>query len=354
MDEELNAMVAAECCFLDVGQGTCNVLYLGGGRVVIIDGGPETQIPSSLLWDLGVRVIEALIVSHNDRDHLDGARAILSDYRDAVRAVFFLIDRDPKNIKLIDFLNVINDSRLRRNRGAIRIFRLERSRDPHVVFEDKRLGLSLDLLYPDYMANVVAHRASKPNSTSGVLRLSCGRRTIVFAGDSPIAAWAWIHDNVGTVHCDVLAAPHHGGVVWKGRKSDRVREELEWLYSEAIRCRFAIVSTGTSNAEGHPRAESIRAIRNAADETGARPGVLCTQLTERCCRDPRMFRPGIIPPHRSSLSMADPVSGRSVACAGTVVVEIGPEEIEIHRFGLHQEKVEELSHHNEGHPLCRP
>ena len=347
-------MVAAECYFLDVGQGTCGVLYLGGGRAVIIDGGPVTGIPSSLLWDLGVRTIEALIVSHNDRDHLDGALAILSDYRDAVRAVFFLVDRDPLNMRIIDLLNIINHSRTRRNLREIRIFRLERSREPLVVFEDQRLDLSLDLLYPDYVANIRAHRASKPNATSGVLRLSCGQRTVIFAGDSPVTAWTWIHGNMGTVRCDLLAVPHHGGVVWKGRSAGRIRKELEWLYSEAIRCRFAIISTGTSNAEGHPRAESIRAIRNATDETGVRPGILCTQLTKRCCSDPKQFSPGVIPPHRSSLSVADLVSGRSVACAGTVIVEIGPEEIEIHRLGAHQEKVDELSRREGGHPLCRP
>ncbi len=62
-----------ECFFLDVGQGTANVILLEGGRALVIDTGPARRgIVKRLLVDYGVREIECVVLSHNDRDHIAG------------------------------------------------------------------------------------------------------------------------------------------------------------------------------------------------------------------------------------------------------------------------------------------
>ena len=58
-----------ECWFLDVGQGTSNVILLGGGRAIVIDCGPRGSRETLAVLTRYVDTIEALIISHNDADH---------------------------------------------------------------------------------------------------------------------------------------------------------------------------------------------------------------------------------------------------------------------------------------------
>ena len=73
---------ACECWFLDVGQGTSNVILLGGGRAIVIDTGPHgSHQTMQLLTQQYVDTLEALIVSHNDSDHDGNVGQILGQYR---------------------------------------------------------------------------------------------------------------------------------------------------------------------------------------------------------------------------------------------------------------------------------
>jgi hypothetical protein len=42
-----------------------------------------------------------------------------------------------------------------------------------------------------------------------------------------------------------------------------------------------------------------------------------------------------------------------VACAGTVISEIGPDEVIVRQFAEHQYGVDALATSTSGHPLCR-
>ena len=62
-----------EVYFLDVGQGTCNLLLLGGQQAVVIDGGGRgSRTLLQALERFRVSHIVRLIVSHNDADHTGG------------------------------------------------------------------------------------------------------------------------------------------------------------------------------------------------------------------------------------------------------------------------------------------
>jgi beta-lactamase superfamily II metal-dependent hydrolase len=63
--------ISCICYFLDVGQGTSNIVYLGDGRAVVIDGGVSSGVPLQFL-NRYVKAIEALVISHNDKDHQPG------------------------------------------------------------------------------------------------------------------------------------------------------------------------------------------------------------------------------------------------------------------------------------------
>jgi competence protein ComEC len=345
----------AECFFLDVGQGTSQVVLLGRGRAIVIDGGPTGRIPIALL-DRYVSKILALIVSHNDADHHRGALQILEKYRGAIEKLFFLQDRPLDRIGLYRLAKRLILGR------AIQCCRLERNNEPRIFYDDEA-GVTFEVLFPPFLSNLEAQEDGEPNATSGVLALFCGSRRIMFSGDATMRAWRQIHALVrGPFPTDVLSVSHHGGVIWpcqeRGEESTsyeaRVQEDLRWLYTEAFPCRHAVLSVATSNTYNHPREWVVKALRQAGAV------VLCTQITSQCCDNLEEVRlkgiRTVTSPSRSVRRKELTRSGgnsRNVACAGTIVAEIGPDSVRIERLDEHQAGVAALAASTGGHPLCR-
>ncbi len=346
----------AECHFLDVGQGTSNVILLGGRRGIVIDCGISGRVPLQLLRRYVDQVV-ALIVSHNDRDHQGGASSIIAAYPNAIDRVYFLQDRPVEQIGLYAVV-----SRAREEGSLLAApVRLERDDTPRVLFSDTTKQLSLELFFPAFQDNLDAQKAVQPNETSAVLVLSCGHRKIVYPGDSSISDWRRIRARLGgPISADMLSVPHHGGNITerqqRGESAEkyeaRVQQDLRWLYAEAVQCRFAVVSVGTSNQYGHPKGAVISALTSS----GAR--VVCTQITRQCHNELEQLRPGVRRPDypsqsRGSQDLTTGGRSRNVACAGTVISQIGPESVIIQRLDDHQHGVDGLTVSASGHPLCR-
>lgn len=339
----------AECCFLDVGQGTCNVILLGNNRAIVIDCGPRHFSPVRCLEYFSVREIEALVISHNDEDHLGGAFQLIPNYSRQIKQVYFLDDRPVKDNRVFSIV--------KQERAAGRLIRepirLEAdSAKGKRIFYDSARSLSLHVLFPWMLANIEERERDGKNKTSAVLALQCGKRRIVFGGDLEIDGWKALQGKwKAPIACDILTVPHHGGALYDGN----VEEKYLWLYHEAINCRNAVVSVGTNNSHKHPLSAHIQAIR------ASRANVLCTQITPRCCDDADLekIRPGVIAPQLPGASSPTEdrarTSNRSrrIACAGSVLVEIGPEVIKIDRLKEHQAAVDALVSKGRCHPLCR-
>lgn len=349
----------AECYFLDVGQGTSQVILLGNGRGIVIDCGPASRIPLLLLKRY-VTTLAALIVTHNDADHQRGALQILTEYGpgNAIERMYFLQDRP------VDRIGFYAKAAELYSRGAItHMGRLERDPDKRILCEDQSAGITLEVLYPRFADNLQAQSVGLPNATSGVIALFCGTRRLVFPGDAPIEAFRVIHEEVaGPVLSDVLAVSHHGGVIWprqqrrekRAHYEARVRHDLDWLYSEAFKSDHAVVSVGTSNRFDHPRQWVVQALRKAGSV------VLCTQITDRCTQNLEEARRNSIRslarPSRSSAREElthRTRRSKNVGCAGTVVVAIRPDKVDIDRIQEHQAGVDRLVGLPAGHPLCR-
>ena len=339
----IDPTIAAECYFLDVGQGTCNIILLGERRAIVIDGGPcRAFSPLKILKDCRVEYLDALVVSHNDDDHCGGAETLLGEYPRQIGQIYFLEDRVGR---LNNFL-----ARVRQEEECGNLLqRPRRLEAPRVIYEDYQRRLTLEVMFPEMLDNIDAREREEPNETSGVLVLQCGTRRVVFAGDVEYEQWrALSGDGKYPIVCDVLAAPHHGGGL---SARDQARRH-EWVYQRALRCKYGVVSVGSVNQPGHPKRVHIESLR----KSGA--VVLCTQITEQCCDDLERLRPGVIPPRvpgRSKPNKDVSGSGRSrhVACAGTVLVEIGPELVNVKRVTDHQRAVDDLQTTDTGHPLCR-
>jgi beta-lactamase superfamily II metal-dependent hydrolase len=340
-----------EVYFLDVGQGTSNVILVGGRRAIVIDTGRRAADLRLLLNHLHVSEIPCLILSHLDKDHVGGAPEVLTQYRGCIDRVCYPNDHRVQQTAFWDKLWAeIQDGHL----APDRLVRLEYEDRPKTLWRSTKLAAELKLFSPTFGENQAAIAGRDANRTSGVLVLKVGDRHLVFPGDSSLAQWQAIRQRRGAaLGCDVLAIPHHAGMIWPAHWADpQIRGAMSWLYTEAVRPRFAVVSVGTSNTDGHPRPEVVQTLRALG------VNVLCTQITRQCCDDLEGLRPGVLVPTLPGRSKAAPVftssdNSRDLACAGTVMAEVSPTDVVIRRVGQHRAAVDRLARAAGGHPLCR-
>ncbi len=341
-----------ECWFLDVGQGASNVILLGGRRAIVIDGGPRGSTVPLQLLKRHVETIELLVITHNDEDHDGGVARILANFPRAVKQIYFLVDRPASSIKTYRL------AQLERARGRLLCEpkRLEMSQRPKLLFADSASRIQLRLLYPSLMENMAAEQdVDRHNRTSGILVLLAEKRKVVFSGDANISAWESLAARMPhlPLTCDIMTAPHHGGLLTGGKQSPEDHENnARRLFAEIIRPETVIISVGSANDHRHPRAETLAVLR----DVGTR--VVCTQMTPRCCSGLEAVRPCVMDfawPSQSSRTSRLTRTGRSkdVACAGSVVAEISPDAIEISVWEEHQATIQQLVTGWGIHPVCR-
>lgn len=336
-----------EVYFLDVGQGTCQIIVLGGRRAIVIDCGTcKDRTVLHFLRRMGIDQIECLVVSHSHEDHSGAAVAILGEYQDRIDRICFVQDdqflQSPFWLRISDLLRA---DILKKGQLA----RLEVTGRPQPVWEDWPSRAKLRTFSPLAAENLLAQEAGKQNPTSAVLFLDVGARRVMFAADSDVSQWREIRRSAGRrQRCDILAVPHHGGT------TASTEAELAWLLDDAIQTDVAVVSVGTSNPHGHPRVDVIQSLVRR----GVR--VMCTQITHKCSGDLESLRPGVLRPitilGRSSSCRDVTRSGnsRNVACAGSVRAVFTAGNVVIDRFGDHQHAVDILATSVSSHPLCRP
>lgn len=338
-----------EVYFLDVGQGTSQLLLLGNGEAIVIDAGPQADnVLLKALERYSVDRIVRLILSHSHRDHIAAASRVLTTYTEQIEQLWFL---DDSGLRASHFFSrvrqMVTDGELSSNQ----LKRIETDDAPREMYADDQKEVKLSILSPTFATNIAAIDSGNANATSAVLVLDVHGSRIVFAADSTMQQWRTIRKaRDKPLCCDIVAVPHHGGDMGQSTV-----DELLWLYQEAINTKHGVISVGTRGgvAHGHPKGVVVSALR----ESGA--SVLCTQLTEACCNDLEKVRRGLLYPlevvRQSLTHKSVNRNGKSqrVACAGSVVAEVDRKGCVIRYLDTHQQAVDALANEPFGSPLCR-
>lgn len=336
-----------ECYFVDVGQGSSNVIDLGDGSAIVIDCGRTSDVLTALLKEINVSSIKALILTHNDIDHIGGVVGLIGRYKNCIDNVYLLLDRTPTSLLELRSIRFLIESA--ENGEIPEPENLARSGRNLLLYErDSDNGkIKLELLFPSFFSNVSALTLQNPNSTSAILLLSVQDKRIIYSGDADIHSWKAVHRkrNEQPLTCDVLAVPHHGGIIVQQEHSggpDSL-QDINDLYSKVLRARHAIISVGTNNSYEHPNPEHVSALVNG----GA--CVMCTQITKRCINDPR--RGSSLLQEFNRLPGAAMLS-RGSGCAGTVLARVNASDVEVIHRNHHQAAVDSIRSGIPG-PRCR-
>lgn len=228
-DRQLPRHGDVELVVLDVGQGL-SVLVRTSRHAVLYDAGPAVpdgydageRVVVPALQALGVRRLDAIVISHADADHVGGYAAV--QRRFAAPVVFA-----PRHDGVLDTAPCLRG-------GAWRMD-----------------GVSFRFLHPD------VHFPPFRNPSSCVLRVETAYGVALLPGDiDAVVERLLLHRDADALRADVVIAAHHGS----GSSSDPG-------FIAATGARYAVMSAGHNNRFGHPQVDALaRWIRRDAQVPG--------------------------------------------------------------------------------------
>lgn len=221
--------------FLDVGQGDAIYIEAPNGKQVIIDGGPDAKLLSSLakVMPFADRSIDMIIATHGDMDHIGGFPLLIDNYK-----VTSIIENGAvSDTKVFASL----EEKISKNK----INKIIAHRGMHIVLDENK-NIYLDILYPD---RDVSNFES--NDGSIVAKLVYGENSFMLTGDANLYVENLIewNENDITLDSDVLKLGHHGS---------RTSSSTLWL--EKVSPEIAIISVDKNNKYGHPSKDVLERL----------------------------------------------------------------------------------------------
>lgn len=218
--------------FLDVGQGDAIYIESPNGKQILIDGGPDAKLLSSLskIMPFADRSIDMVMFTHPDMDHIGGLPVLLDNY-----TVSNIIENG-------SFSDSDVYTSLEEKIKSNKINKIIAKKGTRIVL-DKEKNIFVDILFPDRDPNTL-----ESNDASIVAKLIYGDTSFMFTGDASIYTenQLWWNEQDTTLDSDVLKLGHHGA---------KTSSSILWLMK--VTPDIAIISSGKNNRYGHPNKEVL-------------------------------------------------------------------------------------------------
>jgi len=215
--------------FLDVGQGDSELVKLPGNVKMLIDGGPDKKVLSSLANVLPPtdRYIDFIVLSHPQLDHFSGLIPVLERYK---VGAFVYNGEDGKDAAWKELINIIKDKNV-----PIIVLRGGDS----INYKDNKLAF----LSPDGEIN----KSSELNDTALVSELVSGGIKTLFTADVGFDVENFLVKKYD-LDVDILKVGHHGSKYSTGTD-----------FLKQITPNISIIEVG-KNTYGHPTKETLNKL----------------------------------------------------------------------------------------------
>ena len=220
---------------IDVGQGDSHLVEAPSGRHFLVDAGDNSRQDSGkdiivpFLHHIGVRELDALIITHPDKDHFGGAKSILKTFpvKELWASDCAIKERKP------EWQQVIQEARKRN----IPIRKIHRG----ILW--KETYFEMQTIHP---RNDICVEANEGSIT---LRLKGLGHSAVLTGDLTIKGEKEIMKTDAYLKSDVLKLGHHGS---------KTSSSVPFL--NAVNPTYAIIPSGKNNRFRHPSKEVVQRL----------------------------------------------------------------------------------------------
>ncbi|MGE5340174.1 MAG: ComEC/Rec2 family competence protein [Candidatus Omnitrophota bacterium] len=271
---------------LNVRQGDSHVIHFPAHEAAIVIDPYNAGVINNLLHErLKITAIPFILVTHSDRDHVEGINDVLIaglKRKKPIKPDYIFINHDgisklapnvpePKRRKFYKIFKKLNYL-VQTHELNVKCMLAED--ETARLFEDilNRYGLGGTILYPDPDQLNDIHRTQNWNLASILMKLCFGKASILYAADLPDDGWEQVPEKE-TLKADVFKVPHHGAEIAETGSGEKTTAQMDHIAP-----RIALVSVGSDNMYGHPLPEVIEAIAAHPSQ----PHVFCTQMTDRC------------------------------------------------------------------------
>jgi beta-lactamase superfamily II metal-dependent hydrolase len=298
----------AELTILDVGHGNCAILRDDRGAVVIDAGLGATLL--EFLEQREITVIDAVLISHADADHIAGLLTLLAQEHIAIGTVFLNTETFRQTALWHALLVALTDARRRR---AVKVHAQLTSASSELLHRDE---IEIQVLSPSPEMALVGAGGQQPgggppfsaNAMSAVIRIVVkGKPEVLLPGDLDTVGLEHLLAEHDEPRARILVFPHHGGLPAKADP-----EDFATRLCTAVRAKLVIFSIGRGK-HATPRPEVIRGVLKAIPNVH----IACTQLSERCAAS--------LPSAPAAHLNERPARGRvgNACCAGTIEITLG-------------------------------
>lgn len=211
---------------LDVGQGSAVLVETRGHRL-LYDAGPVSssgmdagkRVILPYLNRRGIQALDALVISHGDKDHAGGAASLMTDSSLSVQALYSSLVPDDPLVGL--------------------------SRQYRLCLDGQRWewdGVMFEMIGPAAVMYLSHETRDKSNALSCVLKVTAGSYSLLLPGDITSTEEAGLLERrYEKLKSDILLAPHHGS---------STSSSLPFLM--AVNPAMALFQSGYRNRYGHP------------------------------------------------------------------------------------------------------
>jgi beta-lactamase superfamily II metal-dependent hydrolase len=223
--------------FLDVGQGDSIYIQAPNGNNILIDGGLDRKVLSSLgnVLPFGNKKIDVVMATHPDADHIGGLPFVFDDYK--VSAYVHNGAEGDSNVWKTLENKIVEEKSLAPGRAGGQAQRVIAREGMKIILDQNK-----NVIFEIYSPYMNVNKLSDTNIGSIVGRLTYGSSTFMFTGDAPINVEQNLVKTFGNnLESDVLKAGHHGS---KTSSSES--------FLKAVAPQFAVISVSAKNMYGHP------------------------------------------------------------------------------------------------------
>jgi competence protein ComEC len=261
-----NALLAEA---IDVGQGDSMLIVTPDGKTLLVDGGGfgggpmqaqqdfdiGEEVVSPVLWDLGIRHLDAVALSHAHSDHMGGLPSILRSFRPDE----LWVGNNPPGDAYNSLLEEASSLHVR-----VRSLRA----DDAIAFGN----VQVNVLAP---ARNYTPGTEPANNDSVVLHIGYGATSMLLEGDAEARVEKAMLSEAG-LKSTLLKVGHHGSATSTAPE-----------FLERVAPQWAVISCGLRNRYGHPRQEILDALEAAHVRTFRTDtnGISCFQLDGKAVTD---------------------------------------------------------------------